>query len=197
MDLLLINAFWMTINILLAFSAVFFGFLAQKQKKAAFKYLLLFLWLVFVPNTFYIFTDIIHIPKQWAQLGSIEQPILILEYLILEISGFLAFILAMYFFEKALKTLRVKQKFIRGKIVFVNFLIGFGIILGRFERINSWEPVTDPSKVVNGILNTVSSLELLILALFLGLAGNLLYFLYKKKVITFAAKYFRIRNVDL
>ncbi|MCL5970683.1 MAG: DUF1361 domain-containing protein [Patescibacteria group bacterium] len=189
MNILLINAWWMTLNIILAVLPIFFALVSIKLKNKFFKYLLLFLWLVFVPNTFYIVTDVIHIPEQWGELNWPGRFILIIQYLILEIAGILTFILSLDFFEKALKSLDVKQKFIKGKILIVNFLIGFGIILGRFERINSWEPVTNPDKVINAIINTLSSPELIFLTIFFGAAGNLFYFLYKKKIIAFIGKF--------
>ena len=189
METILFNAGWMGLNVVLAVIPVIFCFLAQKTRKLFLKYIFLIAWLIFVPNTLYIASDVIHIPEQLADMNLIERLILIVQYLLLEITGFVTFILSLHFFEKTLNTLKVKNRVIRSEIIIANFFIGLGIMLGRVERVNSWELVSDPGKILNSMVNIFSSSELILQAILFGIAANILYFIFKERVVKFAKVY--------
>lgn len=189
MDILFFNTGWMSLNVILAVIPVIFGLLAHKTKKTFLKYIFLIVWLVFVPNTLYIASDIIHIPEQWINLDLFERLILLIQYLLLEICGLFTFILSLYFFENALKDLKVKNMIMGSEIIVVNFFIGLGVMLGRVERVNSWELVSDPGKILNSMINIFSSLELILQAILFGIFANFIYFIFKDKVVKFTKEH--------
>ncbi|MDP3998872.1 MAG: DUF1361 domain-containing protein [bacterium] len=185
MEILFYNTQWMFINLWLAGVALVFGKIALNERHKFFKPLFLIVWLLFVPNTLYILTDYQHLPEQWPQVESLEKIILFFQYLIFEILGFLTFILSVYCFERMLTISRWggSKIFINSTLVALNFLIGFGIVLGRIKRLNSWEIVTDVEKVTSNTLHVALSSELMLTAIFFGLIGNISYFLFREKVI--------------
>jgi uncharacterized membrane protein len=65
-------------------------------------------------------------------------------------------------------------------LITVNFFIGFGIVLGRVQRLNSWDIFIDAPKVMYASFQIVSSLELLLLVVFFSAVANALYFLFRK-----------------
>ncbi len=184
MNILIDNAFWMTGNILLGIIAVVLGLLALKTKNLLQKGILLFLWLLFIPNTSYMLTDIIHIPKQLHVLEGIYRTILILQYTLVMIVAIATFILALYPFEKILQK-ELKQKktgIIQIILFFTNFVIAFGIVLGRIQRTNSWELFTNIGKVIQDGINVLTTKELLLLVVFFGILNNFIYFSLRGKI---------------
>ncbi len=97
-DIIVFNIRWMFLNVTLALIPFVFGGLMVKAKRIYIKSLFFVIWLAFVPNTIYIVTDIIHIPQQWNQTMPIERPLLLFQYLVLEIIGLLSFISEVYLF---------------------------------------------------------------------------------------------------
>lgn len=121
----------------------------HQQGKAAWKVLLLFaMWLLFFPNSPYIITDLFHLTNHgemplWYDLAvifSVAWSGLIL--------GFLSLMQVHHF---------LNQKFGEGKgwlmIATIQLLCAYGIYLGRYERYNSWDIVTDPFSLLNEILD--------------------------------------------
>ncbi len=100
---------------------------------------LVLLWLLFMPNSFYILTDLFHLQNMgnghpWFDLT------LILSF---AWNGILFGILSIRKMEMLLKA--AKGKFISGLIIFmVMWLNAFGIYLGRFLRFNSWDVLINP-----------------------------------------------------
>lgn len=196
MDVLIFNTGWMSLNVILAVIPVIFGLLAHKTKKTFLKYIFLVVWIVFVPNTLYIASDVIHIPEQWVNLDLLERFILLIQYLLLEICGLFTFILSLYFFENTLKDLKVINMIMGSEIIVVNFFIGFGVMLGRVERVNSWELVSDPGKILNSMINIFSSSELILQAILFGILANILYFIFKNTVIRLTMKYL-LKSIEI
>lgn len=175
------NFHWMTFNILLALLAVLLSWLFYKAKKGIIKIIFLITWLIFVPNTIYIFTDILHLMRQVNKMNLFGAIILFTQYAALFITGFLTYILSLYLIEKKLKHLRFL-------IIGINFLIGIGILLGRIHRLNSWDIILNMEKVGNATIEIISSPKLISLSILFGLLGNFIYFLFKKKTIKYLSK---------
>lgn len=97
-----------------------------------------FLWLIFFPNAPYMLTDIFHLPEfqsmpMWFDL------IMLLSF------SWCGLLLGFYSLKKILKRFAKGKTSIHPVIVFCIFLIsGIGIYLGRYERWNSWEIITQP-----------------------------------------------------
>lgn len=171
MTLLEFNLYWMVYNINLAIIAIVCGWLAIKIKHPIIKITLLILWLLFVPNTLYLLSDSIHFSDQLSNLHANDRIILALQYITLMIFGIISYIISMYPIDKLIK----KTHF----LILLQFVIAFGIIMGRLERTNSWEVFTDPVKVYNDAITTLISIRHMYLVLITGIAGNGIYFLFK------------------
>lgn len=182
MDIILENFVWMAFNISLALIAVFSGWLFLTVKNRFLKVLLFFIWLIFMPNTIYIFTDLLHIPDEWQRLENLGRVVMTIQFLILEIAGFVSFVIGLLPFERMLKNYKFKKYEIIIAIILFNFLIAFGVVLGRIQRLNSWEIFTNTEKVISDSLKVLSSTDMLLVVVFFGILGCYLYFLFKDVV---------------
>ncbi len=103
-------------------------------------------WLLFFPNAPYICTDLVHLPPPWWPH---YWPALVL-ILLHAVTGLVVGCLSLFL----LHTLVARRW---GRIVGWAFagavcgLSGFGIYLGRVERFNSWDAVTQPKRLFEGI----------------------------------------------
>lgn len=104
-------------------------------------------WLLFIPNSFYIVTDLFHLHKGgtvplWADLA------LLLSF---AWNGLLLGILSVRQMEKIIA---VKCR-IMAEWAFIHplmFLNAFGIYVGRYLRFNSWDVVTNPFGLAEDVL---------------------------------------------
>lgn len=104
-------------------------------------------WLLFIPNSFYIITDLFHLDQkttmpQWFDLA------LILSF---AWNGLLVGVLSMRQMEKLLE-LRAglsSSFYFVGPMMLLN---AFGIYLGRYLRYNSWDVLTNPLALFKDIL---------------------------------------------
>ncbi len=107
-------------------------------------------WIVFMPNSFYILTDLFHLENMgyghpWFDLT------LILSF---AWTGILLGILSIRKMEILLR--RAKGKFISGLVICaVMWLNAFGIYIGRFLRFNSWDVLVNPFSLFGDIANMV------------------------------------------
>jgi uncharacterized membrane protein len=111
---------------------------------------LVFMWILFMPNSFYILTDLFHLNNMnkgdsWYDLT------LILSF---AWNGILFGILSIYKMEVLLKN--AKGKFIAGFIIYVvMWLNAFGIYIGRFLRFNSWDIFVNPFSLISEIVEII------------------------------------------
>ncbi len=183
MDLLFHNVTWMTLNSLLGIIAVLFGWAALKAKSHLLQGAYGLLWLLFIPNTIYMLTDLIHFPTQLLQLEGVEILILIVQYALLTFMAFLTFLLGLYPFEKFLtKYFKKRNDYVWVVLVVTNFVIAFGIVIGRVQRTNSWEVFTKIDKVIQDSINVFYSLELILLVIFFGILNNLVYYVLRRLI---------------
>jgi len=137
-------------NLFLAFVPYFFSSWIEKNFKQQPKWLLVmaaFAWLVFIPNTFYILTDLFHLDRNndmpiWYDLA------LILSF---AWNGLFLGILSIRQME------RVFEYYYNNKsgmlfILPVMALNGFGIFVGRYLRFNSWDIFSDPFQLMREML---------------------------------------------
>lgn len=149
--------------------------LKNKRKSSIF---LIILWLLFLPNSFYILTDFFHfrlISKmpEWFDL------LLIFSFVWL---GLLAGILSILDMEKISKSL-ISERFDKFFISTFMFIISFGIYLGRYSRWNSWDFFTRPISLFSDILNIfihpLVNFEAWALTFFMGFVLNLIYWSFR------------------
>lgn len=172
----------MIFNCILAFLAVFFGNLFLRGKSKYTKWIFGVLWILFLPNTIYLLTDMVHIIYQWAYVSGLDKVLLIMQFTILQIIGFVTFIFALAPYEHILGKLRIVKRKKLWALIGFNFLIAFGMVLGRIERLNSWDVFVNLDKVFTSVINSLTSFEHLGLLLLLGLFCNFFYFLFRDPI---------------
>jgi uncharacterized membrane protein len=106
-----------------------------------------FVWLLFIPNAFYIITDLFHLDMNetvplWYDLA------LLLSF---AWSGILFGILSVRQMEKLFEKYFSKN-FDLLFILPVMALNGFGIYIGRYLRFNSWDVITNPLQLIQDII---------------------------------------------
>lgn len=197
MEIFLYNFNLIWFNTFLALIAVMFGWLMIKTPSRFAKVLYGFIWLIFLPNTIYILTDISHLFEDWNKVNNLFKFILTIQYTLFAITGIITFTLAIYFFQRLLegKSAGWRKKKIKLStfisICILNFMVGFAVVLGGIERTNSWHVFTDPIRVANDILDMISSKEMLMLSMGVGLLANVVYFLSVEAIATWGKKLFK------
>lgn len=178
MELIVYNSVWMTWNVLLASISVICGWYLLKPRSVLVKIGLLLVWILFVPNTIYTFTDLIHLAKQWSLLFGPAKIALFIQFIIFISIGLVAFVFSVYFFERAITAFWGKnhQRTIITIITIMNFIIAFGVVVGRFQRTNSWELFTSPIKTLSDLRTTITSLEYMLIVIAFWALCNGLYF---------------------
>ena len=125
-----------------------------------------FLWwaglvtfIAFLPNAPYVLTDILHLIRG-TSAGTIKIWVVAFIFIPLHMTaiivGFEAYVIALlnlnfYLQQKGLQALAGPAEMI------IHVLCAFGVYLGRFIRLNSWDIVVDPSSVLATTLNTLTS----------------------------------------
>jgi len=113
--------------------------------------ILLFIWLLFIPNSLYIVTDLIHI---WMRYGV---PIWfnIIMIFSFAITGLFIGYASISKIQKYLNSIIKKRYLVWGIIILIFILSSFGIYLGRFERLNSWDVFANPLLIVDSLKDIV------------------------------------------
>ena len=177
MHVILSNILWMSFNVFLALVAVFFGWFMKKMRWRVLRILSAVVWIIFLPNTLYLLTDIIHFFPNMHRVEGIEKLIVISQYFLLLLFGVITYFAAVYPAEKVFGE-KAKEKAKWNQVVFIfiiKSLVTFGISLGRIERTNSWYFVTDPFRILHDTMHLLASFNVAFWLL-LTLLSTLLYF---------------------
>ncbi len=111
---------------------------------------LLLTWLLFLPNSPYIITDLVHMGTRGDE-GFWFNLLLILSF---AFTGLLLFMFSINHITD--KVLHNQKLFIKKTILYaVFFLCGYGLYLGRLLRFNSWDIVTDPMQLAGAIYESL------------------------------------------
>ncbi|MBK7291126.1 MAG: DUF1361 domain-containing protein [Chitinophagaceae bacterium] len=142
-------------NLFLAFIPYFFSGKITKSvstfhQKILFGFTFL-AWLVFVPNCFYIITDLFHL-KHFTAAPEWFDLLLIFSF---AWNGIILGILSLRRVEVVVE--KISKKKLTILLVFgVMLLNAFGIYIGRFLRFNSWDIITDPFTLLIEIMNLLT-----------------------------------------
>lgn len=139
--------FW---NLFLAFIPLWFINRSGKSTNQYVRWSLVGTSLLFLPNAPYVLTDLFHLHKStvvpmWYDL------ILIVSFALLSL---IYFVKAVHIIFKAIK-LHVKPYLFEPIKLLVFMSCGYGIYLGRYLRFNSWDLITDPLVLADGIVNSL------------------------------------------
>ncbi|MEV6274711.1 DUF1361 domain-containing protein [Nocardia sp. NPDC051832] len=179
-DIVRRDFFWMTWNTILAWIPVFLALLIFRFKPAANRHFPrsplwwagIVLFVLFLPNAPYVVTDLVHLRYDIEFVGDGPVVTTVLPvYLAFIGSGFLAYYLALdqlgrYLDRVGLPSWRVPVN------LTLHFLCAVGVFLGRWTRLNSWEPVVQPADTFERVLLalTWSWAPILIAAMFVATA---------------------------
>jgi len=169
---------WMITNSEVAVLPVRFGSLFLKSKRISLRVLLGLLWILFLPNTSYLFAGLEHFPAQWHSVNGLQHFDLILEYIAVELFALLTFLLAFLPFKRVIKRLSHGEQVLA--IILFNFLIAFGTALGKWKHVNSWVVFTDPIKVALSAVQILTSFSLFELVILFCVICNVIYFLFRR-----------------
>lgn len=129
-------------NLFLAWIPLFLaqlGYKKVKQNHMPFAYAIFFLWLLFFPNAPYIITDLLHL-KGYSQNILWFDSLLIFTF---AITGLLIGLNSLSIVHQSLELMLGKIQswsVVIGSVI----LLGFGIYLGRYCRLNSWDLFNEP-----------------------------------------------------
>lgn len=115
-------------------------------------YLLLLGWLLFIPNSFYLLTDFVHL-HHLSDLQYIFDALLLTCF---SIAGFYAGITSMLQIRSLLE-MKYSNKTCRRILISLCYLTSFGVYLGRILRFNSWDILSNPIKLFTTIIKSLDN----------------------------------------
>ncbi len=101
--------------------------------------LLAVLWLGFLPNSFYIVSDLIHL-RSTGDISLLFDVVMMVAFIW---SGFLAGYISLYLMHQA-ALVRFKRRNAHGLVALALLLCAFAIYLGRYLRWNTWDILFNP-----------------------------------------------------
>ncbi len=143
-----LNYWYLNWNLFLAWIPLVLVYLlkeyaSRQGTKTLVAVLLAVLFVGFLPNTFYIATDLIHLQDASDRTLFFDMAML----LQFTLSGFWIGCVSLYEFHMLLRR-TVKTKYADVALAICILLSGYAIYLGRFLRWNSWDIVTNPVGLV-------------------------------------------------
>lgn len=108
---------------------------------------LLAVWLLFLPNSFYIVTDFIHLPEV-ARVDMVQDVVMLMQF---SVVGIVAGFTSLYMVHTLLLQ-KFGSKVSMAGVIGVLYLCSFAMYLGRVLRWNSWDVVVQPLAVANDVL---------------------------------------------
>ncbi|MGV3697876.1 DUF1361 domain-containing protein [Flavobacterium sp.] len=109
-------------------------------------YLAFFGWLLFLPNSFYLLTDFIHLHHK-SDLQYIFDALLLTCF---TIAGFYSGISSLLHIHELFE-MKFSEQTSRRLIGLICYLSSFGVYLGRILRFNSWDILSNPVELISNI----------------------------------------------
>ena len=144
------------------------------------------IWLLFIPNSFYILTDFTHLHFKTTFQFSLDM-------LIISGFSFVGFYVGLLSIHTIRQLVIAKYGNTKGNIFIltISFLSAFGIYLGRVLRFNSWDIISKPIQLAYTSIYALFSLETIIYTLQLGtiiLISYILFYYWKQNKDNFKIK---------
>ncbi|WP_324705859.1 DUF1361 domain-containing protein [Lyngbya sp. CCY1209] len=175
---------WLIWNLFLATIPLLLSVLLFRWKNDSrpwFWWVILVVFIAFLPNAPYLLTDIIHLIQITRSEASIWRVTLLL--IPLYVSAFLfgieAYTISLinqgyYLAKQGAKKWIIPAEFL------VHFLCAIGIFVGRFRRYNSWDLVTQPHVVMVGTLDDLTSKRPLLIMVITFVIISVTYLIMKQ-----------------
>jgi uncharacterized membrane protein len=155
---------WIPLLILYIISA-----LPQKAINSVIAIALFFFWLIFYPNAPYLITDLVHIATIPISLTFNNTDLLSwLKITLIFLSIWLGILLSFYSLYPIHNLVKNKTSNFFGKIFVIGFSIisSYGIYIGRFTRLNSWDLFSSPKFILSIIKNSFQIENFMFIVLF-------------------------------
>ena len=163
-------------NMMLALIAYDFAVLTRYFKQAWLFPILFILWLVFYPNTFYMITDIVH--RHWVgdtlwNRASLHLFMVFVPSILFGIyCGIESWLILLERFKFSWWTELLAT-------LVLSVISSMAIYIGRYDRLNTWDIVSNPGQVVQKLLETFQRERLLFILGFTFIQFMSLVFLSK------------------
>lgn len=153
--------------------AIMFWWLTNRQNKHPLRWVILLVWVVFLPNTAYLLTDLVHFSWFYRSFGvtGIGQLVLVAGV------GIITYLISIRLVMADSRLTPI-----------IHLLVGIGVVMGRFMRTNSWYVMTDPLRVIQDFIAVIGS-PLLLWVVFLTA------FIWMTSAITFSFLRRRVSSV--
>ncbi|MBP6385423.1 MAG: DUF1361 domain-containing protein [Pseudarcicella sp.] len=134
-------------NLFLAWTPFFFTHMVEKVRSSFGKFTFCILAILFFPNSPYMITDLLH-------LKLYQQNIIWFDSLLIFSFAFTGLLIGLFSLKKGHHLLKIhtKTSFSWILILTTTFLSGFGIYLGRYCRLNSWDLFQRPLWFIGRVL---------------------------------------------
>lgn len=148
-------------NTFLAIIPLFMLFLEKHINNSFLKIIIIIVWILFLPNSFYTLTDLIHIQSldlykvinyyEVINLHHINAWIELLNIFLVSTLGFWIGCINVTLFVR-----RFHNRFLKIMSVFtLSFLCSIGIYMGRFLRFNSWD-IINPFNIMKTFIDNIN-----------------------------------------
>lgn len=109
-------------------------------------------FIAFLPNAPYVVTDFIHLRWELRQTSSLlfNTLVVVPKYMLFALVGFEAYVLSLINLGHYLKRQGLGNYIFQAELV-LHGLSAIGVYLGRFERFNSWDLVTQLTDLVHSV----------------------------------------------
>ena len=163
-------------NMMLALIAYDFAVLTRYFKQAWLFPILFILWLVFYPNTFYMITDIVHMhwvgDTLWNKASLHLFMVFVPSILFGIYCGIESWLILLERFKFSWWTELLAT-------LVLSVISSMAIYIGRYDRLNTWDIVSNPGQVVQKLLETFQRERLLFILGFTFIQFMSLVFLSK------------------
>jgi uncharacterized membrane protein len=166
-------------NLFLAWLPYMLGKYMQRVNIPWKQWLLALLWLLFLPNAFYIVTDLVHLRHTTSAPVWLDVAILFASAVV----GLMMALVSLYRMEQFFLG-RFGKRYVSAGVSVVLLLASFGVYLGRYLRWNSWDIITNPlalfASVANRVIFPFAHLRTWGMTFVLAVIFGLLYYMGKK-----------------
>lgn len=159
------------------FSQVLKYCIARNSNKIV-QFIIFGFWLLFLPNSPYIITDLVHLQNENASLLWLDMLIVF----VYAINGLLLGLFSMIDIYQILKD-KYEAKNANFFMMYLSLLCGYGVYLGRFLRFNSWDLLTKPHIVSYSILQSITNYNVWAMTFAFGSLVWILFWMLQAKLI--------------
>lgn len=184
-----IHSGWMLWNLFLAFIPLALSFWLFRQrgrsrpsgKRSALWWVGLVVFIAFLPNAPYLLTDIIHLIRATRAGFSVWVITLVLipQHVLAILAGFQAYVISLMNLGHYLRQEESSKHILAAELI-THATCAVGVYLGRFQRFNSWDLVTDPNSVLYSVVDDLTAKRPLVVMAIAFVGLTVLYWIFKQ-----------------